>query len=69
VGLMRRAIAREEQARQKAMEEQRRTVESVCIDVGDRRLDHCGCPAGEGSGRQPAVGRPPAKPDCTHIYR
>ena len=46
MGLMRRAIAREESERAKAMEDGKRMSDRVCVDTRDSCVHHCRRAAG-----------------------
>jgi hypothetical protein len=52
MGEMRRTIAREEQGRAKAMEEQKRNDGPVRFNAGDCRVDHCGYTGRKRAGHQ-----------------
>jgi hypothetical protein len=55
MGLMRRAVAREEQERRTAMEEQKQMTDRFASTLVIARVDHCSGEAGKGSGHQQTV--------------
>lgn len=57
MGEMKRAIAREEQERTKAMAEEKRMTDRFASTLGDCCVDHRGCTTGKGGGHQQTVAK------------